>query len=396
MIAEQSRRPSEPRREHLVVDTIETSAPAAPEIYDEIGIRPIINGRGATTAVGGTLMVPEVLVAMAQAAGAFVVLDELNRRVGERIATVKGMEAGYVTSGSAAGMVLAAAACIAGTDPERIKAVPTSNGLANEFVVHRAHRINYDQMLRVGGGRLVEIGTLDLTEPRDLEQAITARTAGVFFVDSRHTGTGALDFSTVVSIAHDRGVPVVVDAASTVPPIDHLRRWGRWGADLVIFSGGKGLRGPQDSGLLAGRTDLIEAARANGNPNTGVGRGMKVSKEAMAGLWKAIDIFLATDHEAEYQTHLAQAERLAARLAGPPAARVWIEANWEDWPAPVVRIAQLPDARWEPEAVRQALMAGDPAIHIDVFRGDLLVSTHCLLAGEELLIASALAALLSP
>ena len=209
------------------------------------------------------------------------------------------MESGYVTSGSAAGMVLAAAACIAGTDPERIKALPESDGLANEFVIHRAHRINYDQMLRVGGGRLVEIGTADHTEPRELEQALTARTAGVFYVDSRHTRPGALDFATVVRVAHDRGVPVIVDAASTVPPVDHLRRWGRWGADLVIFSGGKGLRGPQDSGFLAGRADLIEAARANGNPNASVGRGMKVSKEAMAGLWKAIEVFLETDHEAE-------------------------------------------------------------------------------------------------
>jgi L-seryl-tRNA(Ser) seleniumtransferase len=340
-------------------------------------------------------MVPEVLVAMAEAAGAFVVLDELNRRVGERIATVTGMEAGYVTSGSAAGMVLAAAACIAGTDPERIRALPASNGLANEFIVHRAHRIDYDQMLRVGGGRLVEIGTLDLTEPRDLEQAITARTAGIFFVDSRHTGPGALDFSTVVSIAHHRGVPVVVDAASTVPPVDHLRRWGRWGADLVIFSGGKGLRGPQDSGLLAGRTDLIEAARANGNPNTGVGRGMKVSKEAMAGLWKAIDVFLRTDHNADYRKHLTQATTLANALEPVAGAHWSIESDWGEWPAPVVRIKPTPDASWEPRTIQAALMDGDPPVHIDVFRGDLLVSTHCLRPGDEFEIARQLVPLLA-
>ena len=378
-----------------MVDTVESSTQTAPAIYDEIGVRPIINGRGATTAVGGTLMSPEVLAAMTDAAGAFVVLDDLNRRVGERIATLTGMEAGYVTSGSAAGMVLAAAACIAGTDPERIKALPESDGLANEFVIHRAHRINYDQMLRVGGGRLVEIGTPEQTEPRELEQAITARTAGVFYVDSRHTSPGALDFSTVVSIAHDRGVPVIVDAASTVPPVDHLRRWGRWGADLVIFSGGKGLRGPQDSGLLAGRADLIEAARANGNPNAGVGRGMKVSKEAMAGLWKAIDVFLMTDHEADYRTHLAQAKTLANALDSIPGARWSIESDWEDWPAPVVMIKPAAGASWEPRAVQAALMDGDPPVHVDVFKGDLLVSTHCLRPGDEFEIARQLAPLLA-
>jgi D-glucosaminate-6-phosphate ammonia-lyase len=378
-----------------VVDTVERKMQTVPAIYDEIGVRPIINGRGATTAVGGTLMSPEVLAAMTDAAGAFVVLDDLNRRVGERIAELTGMESGYVTSGSAAGMVLAAAACIAGTIPDRIEALPVSDGLANEFVIHRAHRINYDQMLRAGGGRLVEIGTADHAEPRDLEQAITPRTAGVFYVDSRHTSTGALDFSTVVSIAHDRGLPVIVDAASTVPPVDHLRRWGRWGADLVIFSGGKGLRGPQDSGFLAGRTDLIEAARANGNPYASVGRGMKVSKEAMAGLWKAIEVFLKTDHNAEYRAHLAQATTLANAVERVPGADWSIESDWEEWPAPIVRIKPAPTASWEPRTVQAALMEGDPPVHIDVFKGDLLVSTHCLQPGDELEIARQLMPLLA-
>ncbi|MCC2626445.1 MAG: Pyridoxal phosphate-dependent transferase [Thermomicrobiales bacterium] len=378
-----------------MVDTVEGSTQTVPAIYDEIGVQPIINGRGATTAVGGTLMSPEVLAAMTEAAGAFVVLDDLNRRVGERIATLTGMEAGYVTSGSAAGMVLAAAACIAGTAPERIKALPECNGLANEFVIHRAHRINYDQMLRVAGGRLVEIGTPEQTKPRDLEQAITTRTAGVLYVDSRHTSPGALDFSTVVSIAHDRGVPVIVDAASTVPPVDHLRRWGRMDADLVIFSGGKGLRGPQDSGLLAGRADLINAARANGNPNAGVGRGMKVSKEAMAGLWKAIDVFLMTDHDADYRMHLAQAKTLANTLDSIPGARWSIESDWEDWPAPVVIIKPAASASWEPLAVQAALMEGDPPVHVDVFKDDLLVSTHCLRPGDEVEIARQMVPLLT-
>jgi D-glucosaminate-6-phosphate ammonia-lyase len=378
-----------------VVETVERKMQAVPAIYDEIGVRPIINGRGATTAVGGTLMSPEVLAAMTDAAGAFVVLDDLNRHVGERIAKLTGMESGYVTSGSAAGMVLAAAACIAGTIPDRIEALPESDGLANEFVIHRAHRINYDQMLRAGGGRLVEIGTTDHTEPRDLEQALTARTAGVFYVDSRHTSTGALDFSTVVSIAHDRGLPVIVDAASTVPPVDHLRRWGRWGADLVIFSGGKGLRGPQDSGFLAGRTDLIEAARANGNPYASVGRGMKVSKEAMAGLWKAIEVFLKTDHNADHRAHLAQATTLANAVERVPGADWSIESDWEEWPAPIVRIKPTPGASWEPRTVQAALMEGDPPVHIDVFKGDLLVSTHCLQPGDELEIARQLMPLLA-
>lgn len=374
--------------------TLHPSTQTVPAIYAEIGVRPIVNGRGATTAVGGTLMHPAVLAAMTEAAQAFVELDALNARVGTRIAALTGMEAGYVTCGSAAGMAIAAAACIAGTDPERIARLPDSDGMANEIVVHRAHRINYDQMLRVGGGRLIEIGTPENTAVSELERAITERTAAIFYVDSRHTSPGALDFATVVAIAHARYVPVIVDAASTLPPIDHLRQWGRWGADLVIFSGGKGLRGPQDSGLLAGRADLIAAARANGSPHAAVGRGMKVSKEAMAGLWKAIEIFLATDHEAEYQRRLAQAEILVADLVESPAARCRIEADWEDWPAPVVYIAPVDGAGWEPERVQAALLAGEPSIHIDVFHGGLLISTHCLLPDEEVVIARELVRLL--
>lgn len=375
--------------------TSEVTRRATPSIYREIRVRPIINGRGATTAVGGTLMHPEVLAAMVDAGQAFVFIDELNEQVGQRIAELTGAEAGYVTCGSAAGMVIAAAACIAGSDLERIRRLPDSDGMANEIIIHRAHRINYDQMLRVAGGRLVEIGTPERTDPEELEQAITDCTAAIFYVDSRHTEPGALDFATVVAIAHAREIPVIVDAASTVPPVDHLRRWIRWGADLVIYSGGKGLRGPQDSGLLAGRADLIAAARRNGNPHAAVGRGAKVSKEAMAGLWKAIDIFLATDHEAEYRSHLAQAEFLAAAFTGRPDCEVWIESDWEDWPAPVVRIAPTSEAQWEPHPVRRALFDNDPSIFIDAYRGGLMISTHCLLPGEEEIIVSALARLLT-
>ena len=363
---------------------VETAGAAGgdwPAIYDRIGVRPIVNGRGATTAVGGTLMRPETLAAMTEAARAFVVLDELNARVGNRIAELTGAEAGYVTSGSAAGMALAAAACIAGADPERIRRLPDSDGLPNEIVIHRAHRINYDQMFRLGGGKLVEIGLAQGTARWELERAIGERTVAVAWIDSRAVGPGALPFPTVVEIAHARRLPVIVDAASTLPPVDHLRRWTRDGADLVIYSGGKGIRGPQDSGLLAGRGDLIAAAAANGSPHAGIGRGMKVSKEAMVGLWIALDLFAAADHEAEYRAHLAQADMLVAGLADRIDLRCEIEADWSDWPAPVVRV--FPRAgRWDPATVRDALAAGAPSIHVTVDRGGLTISTHCLLPGD--------------
>ena len=364
-----------------MVDTTGVTEAPPTDIYDRIGVRTIVNGRGATTAVGGTLMPPEVLAAMAEAGKAFVVLDELNAKVGEKIAALTGAEAGYVTSGSAAGMALAAAACIAGTDPERIRRLPESDGMRNEIVIHRSHRINYDQMFRLAGGRLVEIGLPAGTEPWELERAMTDRTAAVAWVDSRYTASGALNFETVVATAHASGIPVIVDAASTLPPVDHLRCWVRRGADLVIYSGGKGIRGPQDAGLLAGRRDLIEAARANGNPHAGIGRGMKVSKEAMVGLWVALDLFLATDHEGDYRTHLRQAQMIAAGLVDRSDVRCAIEDDWEEWPAPIVRIFPC-SGRWQPTSVRDRLQAGDPPVHVNAEQGGLMISTHCLLPGD--------------
>ncbi len=285
-------------------------------IYAQLGIRPIINGRGPTTTVSGSLMEPETLAAMAKAAKSFVAIEDLNRAIGKRIAEVTGAEAGYVACGSAAAMSLAVAACIAGTDPAKIDALPESDGFANEIIMHRAHRIPYDRMYRVGGGRLVLIGTWERTDPQELEAAITDRTAAVAFNRSQYCGPGALPFEQVVEIAHARNIPVIVDAASTLPPVGHLRIWIERGADLVIYSGGKGIRGPQETSLLAGRADLIEAARANGSPNAAVGRGGKVSKESMIGLWVALERFLTHDHAADYRRHMAQADRLMAASAG--------------------------------------------------------------------------------
>ncbi|MGH2534813.1 MAG: aminotransferase class V-fold PLP-dependent enzyme [Thermomicrobiales bacterium] len=366
-----------------MVDTTRSRRDRASDIYARLGVRTIINARGATTAVGGTLMSPEVTAAMAGAAKAFVVLDELNAKVGEKIAEVTGAEAGYVTSGSAAGMALAAAACIAGTDPVHIRRLPESDGLANEIVIHHCHRINYDQMYRVGGGRLVEIGLASGTERWSLERAIGDRTAAIAYHDSPAVGRGALDFDDVISIAHSHHIPVIVDAASTLPPVDHLRRWIRRGADLVIYSGGKGIRGPQDTGLLAGRADLIAAASANGNPNAGIGRAMKASKEAMVGLWVALDQFLTHDHSADLLAHRRQAMTIVDTLAGRTDLLCEVEDDCDRWPFPIVRIypwmcGGKDRTRWSAHAVRVALANGDPSIHLNVEGDGLMINTHCL------------------
>ncbi|HEX5164175.1 MAG TPA: aminotransferase class V-fold PLP-dependent enzyme [Thermomicrobiales bacterium] len=364
-----------------MVDTVEGLRTQQTSIYDRIGVRTIINASGATTAVGGTLMPPEVTAAMAEAAQAFVVVEELNAAVGEVIARVTGAEAGYVTAGSAAGMLLAAAACITGTDRAKVKRLPQTNGMANELVIHRCQRINYDQMFRAAGATLVEIGLPRSTERWELEAAIGERTAAVVYIDSPSTTPGAIDFATVVEVAHSRGVPVIVDAASTLPPIWHLQRWISWAADLVIYSGGKGIRGPQDSGLLAGRKDLIAAAAMNGAPNAAIGRGMKVSKEAMAGLWVALERFMQHDHEGDFAQHLQQAEYLRANIQERSDARCELVADQSAHPAPILTVYPTTGS-WNAREVLQALKDGTPSIHCKVAEGGLEINTHCLLPDE--------------
>ena len=351
-------------------------------IYDRIGVRTIINAAGATTAVGGTLMPPEVIEAMISASKAFVTLDELNRAVGKKIADVTGAEDGLVTAGSAAAMLVAVAGCISGTDPVKIRKLPNSDGMANEVIIHRMHRIGYDQMFRAAGGTFVEIGMPRRTETWELEDAIGENTACVVWIDSPATGPGPLDFEQVVQIAHRHDIPVVVDAASTLPPKHHITRWLDAGADLAIYSGGKGIRGPQDSGLLAGRADLIEAARLNAAPNTGVGRGAKVSKEAMAGLFVALERFANHDHDAEHAERADMAHMIAQALDGHDQLHVVPNTNPGDHPMPVVKLYPADGATWTPASLGADLASGEPSIHGKIEWDHYGIHTHCLQDGE--------------
>jgi L-seryl-tRNA(Ser) seleniumtransferase len=264
----------------------------------------------------------------------------------------------------------------------RIRRLPDTTGIPNELIVHRSHRIGYDQMFRAAGARFVEIGIPGGTERWEYEAAFTDRTAAVAYIDSPGVGPGALDFATVVEVAHARNVPVIVDAASTLPPISHLTRWIAAGADLAIYSGGKGIRGPQDSGLLAGRKDLIEAARANSNPRAAIARAAKVSKEAMVGLAVAIDLFMARDHQAEFAVKKEQAEVLRSGVAAMSSVACEVIADWDRFPAPVVVLRPVGGA-WSPPSVRDRLIAGDPPIHVNVAHGGIDLNFHCIQPGEE-------------
>jgi L-seryl-tRNA(Ser) seleniumtransferase len=338
----------------------------APAIYQRLGVRPIIHASGTTTRYGGSLLRPEALEAMREASQALVNIDELNEAAGAAIARMLGAEAAFVTAGASSGLILQAAACIAGTAPARIARLPDTRGMRNEIVIQRAHRFAYDQAYRVAGGVLVEIGLARRTQPYELEDAIGERTAAVAYLVSPFTSPpGILSLPEVIAIAHGRGVPVIVDAASMLPPRENLTAFLRLGADLVSFSGGKGIRGPQSTGILAGRRDLVRAAALNASPNQALGRAAKTSKEEIAGLVVALELFMAEDESAEMKRYTDVCAAIVEALSDISGLRAVVEHDAVNRVIPHAVVYFTPDWRGPSgHAVQVALAQGDPHIYV--------------------------------
>ncbi len=287
-------------------------------IYEDLGVRTIINGSATLTRLGGSLMPPAVLDAMAEAAGSFVDIDELQEKVGRRIAAWTHNEAAYISCGAAAGLTLATAACIAGSDPSLREHLPYSDGMKNEIIIHKKGKVSYAFAIRQAGGKIVEIGDENGASEEDLESAIGDKTAGVFYFVNPNNDPGQVPLERGIEIAHRRSVPVIVDAAAQIPPIENLWLFTEAGADLVLFSGGKGLRGPQSSGLMLGKRSLINAVAYNACPRSFIGRPMKVGKEEIIGLMTAVRLALDLDQEALVRSYEEQVQAVIEALSGIP------------------------------------------------------------------------------
>lgn len=297
------------------------------DVYASLGVKTIVNAAGPVTRLSGALMDPEVTAAMAEAAGHCVDIAELQAAAGRYIAEVTGAEAGYVTSGAAAGLLLGVAACVTGLDPGAMNRLPDTTGLPSEVIMPRSHRNFYDHAIRSVGVRLIEVGIPDRfsgagvrdTEAWEIADAITEETAAIAYVANARSRP---PLEEVVAVAHERGVPVIVDAAGQLPPASNLKRFIAMGADLVCFSGGKAVGGPQGSGIVCGRRDLIAAMALQhldldvhyelwdppaewidkgdvpGAPHHGIGRPCKVGKEGIVGLMTALRRFVSVSDEA--------------------------------------------------------------------------------------------------
>lgn len=371
------------------------------DVYARLGVRRVVNARGVNTMAGGSLMPPAVLAAMAHAAGAFVDMAELNARAGARIADLAGAEAAMVTAGSAAGMLVAAAACMAGTNPVLIRQLPGTTELRDELVIQACQRFQYDQALRTSGARLVEAGDQDGCRAEQLEAAITVRTAALVYVVYPPLGHRGLPVEHLIEAAHRHGLPLIVDAASALPPVRHLAHWTGLGADLVIFSGGKGVRGPAGTGFILGRPDLIAAASANAAPNSAIGRVCKVGKEEIVGLVRALELFLEHDHAAEWRRHLAEARLFARSVADVPGVRARVIDDDSLWPSPATLIRfDAAISGLTPADVMTALRQGELPILTRLYPPsapdpELCIDPHCLSSGEADLVADRLRAAVS-
>tara|TARA_B100001123_G_scaffold411682_1_gene508137 strand:- start:2005 stop:3207 length:1203 start_codon:yes stop_codon:yes gene_type:complete len=376
-------------------------------VYERIGVSTIINAKGPSTRVSGSILAGEVATAMSEASQHCVDMAVLQGRASEIIAEITGAESGLVTSGAAAGLLLGTAACVTGLDPGKMNRLPNTDGMKSEVVVARSHRNFYDHAVRAVGVKLVEVGISDRfsgagvrdTEAWEIDDAISGNTAAVLYVAQPHA---LPELSSVIEVSHRRKVPVIVDAAAQLPPVSNLQYFTGVGADLVVFSGGKALMGPQASGMLCGRRDLIAAAALQnldldvrfdhwdppgslidksklvGLPQHGIGRSCKVGKEEIVGFLTALKNFSGGGFEQHQEKCRVVAESLYDGLLQFEHINVELLSDCSGPGIPGVSLSQ---GLVKAEELVKRLQNGTPSVYVDpslVHEGKVRFDTLCL------------------
>ena len=353
------------------------------DYFRELGVRPFINAAGTYTAMTASLMPPEVMEAINYASKHYVMLDELHDRVGERIAKLVRAEAAMVTSGAASALTLGTAAVLTGTDRQKISDLPNLAGMKSDVIIQKAHRFGYERAVRNTGVRLVEVETRD-----DLERAVSEKTAMMLFYNNNNK-EGRIQDEEFVQLGKKHAIPTLNDAAADVPPVENLWKYTAMGFDLVAFSGGKGIRGPQSAGLLLGKKPLIAAARQNGSPNgNAIGRGMKVNKEEMVGMLAALELFVRKDQAREGGEFQRRAEEIRMSAAAVSGVKAEIFVPEVANHVPHVRVTWDSASRdLTAAAVVRALQDGEPSIAIRSEGDSLVVGVWMMQPGEEKIVA---------
>tara|TARA_A100001037_G_scaffold85077_1_gene77220 strand:- start:453 stop:1571 length:1119 start_codon:yes stop_codon:yes gene_type:complete len=308
----------------------------SPDVYKKLGIEPVINAQSWVTVLGGSLMKPEVLSAMNEASSVFVDMIKLNKSAGDFIAKICNAEKGLITSGCAAAQVLMVSACMTGKDESKIDLLPSSDLGKNQVLLHSKQRNRYEKSFTMPGATIVEFSS-----EKELKSLISNKTACVAYVLAPWLSRG-LGLSRTIDLAHEKDVPIIMDAAAELPPRANLSKFIDMGVDLVAFSGGKGIQGPQSTGFLAGKKDLVDAAFMNSlnlhAELAAIGRPMKVSKENIVGLVTALEMFIDTDESKEWSDWLDKSKRIKNRIENTKGIKVTIEDDEETRQGPTVVI----------------------------------------------------------
>ena len=365
----------------------------APDYLADLGVKPFINAAGTYMMLTASLMLPEVMAAMDHASRRFYRLLDVQDAVGKRIAELVGAEAAMVSSGAAGALTIGTAACITGDDQKKISQLPDVTGLKNEVLTQKAHRYGYEHAVRATGVRMVEVETA-----ADVEKAAGPQTAMMLFYNDADP-RGQIHAAEWTSLGKKLNIPTFNDASADVPPVENLSKYVKLGFDLVTFSGGKGLCGPQSAGILMGRKDLIAAARLNTSPyGDCISRGMKVNKEEMLGMLVALESYIKRDHAAEGREWDRRCGVIAA------AAKKFPSVTTEVVVPPIANHTPHLFIRWDdaklkigPREVMQRLRAGTPSIEPCPMTDDkqLVFTVWMLQTGEAEVVARALTTILA-
>jgi len=367
---------------------------SADKTLTRLGLRPVINAAATLTSLGGSLMPPEVADAMRAGAEQFVDYRELQQAVGARIAELTQNEAAYISSGAAAGITMSIAACMTGTNPDLVRRFPDADAFPrNEILVYRSQRNGYDYAAAVTGAKMIDLDGQDALASR-----ITDRTAAILWFAGTRLQGDTPPLEEIVGIAHAAGVPVIVDAAAQIPPVSNLWHFTRdLGADIVIFSGGKGLRGPQSSGLVLGKPHLIQAAALNASPNHAIGRPMKVGKEELFGILAAVEWTLAQDEPATIASYEETVRFWLEGLQGIPGIEVsrgFPSEAGQPHARAILRV--LPDSSISRDEIYDALWDMNPRIALLKEGDDILaMNPQTLEEGEAEIVLQAVRVVLS-
>lgn len=355
------------------------------DYFKDLGLRTFINAAGTYTTLTASLMQPEVVAAIEYASKHYVKLTDLQDACGKRVAELLGAEAAMISSGAAGALLAGTAACVAGTDQEKIKRLPDTAGMKNEVLIQKSHRYGYDHAVRAAGVKMIEIETR-----AEYERAVNERTAMALFFNANDP-VGQIKIEEWIALGKKHKVPTMNDAAADVPPVENLTKYIKMGFDLVVFSGGKNIRGPQSAGLLFGRKDLIEAAKMNVSPNSdSVGRGCKVNKEEILGMMVALENYMKRDHAADMKEGERRVNLIAAAVKGLPSVTTEIQVP------PIANHLPHLHVKWDfaKMSVRDVvakLRDGEPSIEVTPSGRDaLVINTWVAQPGDAEIVAKRL------